>query len=182
MHMTAHPSTHPLPRRGFTLTELLVTVVIIAALAAIVTPFIRSGIRSANRASCLNNLRQIGTGLATYAQENGNRMPQIAVGRESKAEEIPVLETALEPYLDSEEVFHCPEDKELFKKSGSSYFWNPTQIGLRLTKLEFFGTSNPQRIPLVFDKEAWHGEGDEGTMFLYADWTASDGVEFNIDP
>ena len=169
-------------RGGFTLTELLVAVVIIAALAAVITPFVRSGIRSARKATCLNNLRQIGTGLVTYAQENGNRMPQIEVGRRSKTEEIPVLETELESYLDNEEVFHCPEDDEYFAQSGSSYFWNPTQSGKRLTKLDFFGATDLKRIPLVFDKEPWHGEGDAGTMFLYADWTASDRVEFSINP
>lgn len=172
------PTRHP---RGFTLTELVVTVAILAVLAGIAVPLIRGSIRSSHKAGCLSNLRQIGFALEGYLQDHGNRMPAIATGRESRGEDLPVLETVLLPYTGGEEVFHCPADDEVFARSGSSYLWNGTQSGLRRTELSFFGEDRRlSRIPLVADKEAWHPGGDVGTNFLYADLSASNDIQFDI--
>lgn len=166
-------------RRGFTLTEMLVALAIVAVLAAIAYPVIRSGVRSSHKAACLSNLRQIGMGLDTYLREHNDRMPELEAARRSKSEDVPVLDTLLEPYLDQPDIFHCPADREEFAATGSSYFWNTTQNGLHRSKLAFFGVeADPSRIPLVIDKEAWHGEGEGGSNFLYADLSATHRVQF----
>jgi prepilin-type N-terminal cleavage/methylation domain-containing protein len=167
--------------RGFSLTELLVVLAIIAALAAIVLPVGRSVLARSRSAACLSNLRQIGTGLEAYLQDNGQTMPELAAGRKSKSEDLPVLDTVLAEYVPSREVFHCPADHEIHEKSGSSYVWNTTQNGRHRTRLEFFGTAGEaKRIPLVTDKEAWH-PGDPGVNFLYADLSASTQVHFGVN-
>ncbi|BCX47874.1 hypothetical protein HAHE_17820 [Haloferula helveola] len=170
------------PFRGFTLIELLVVLVIIAALAGIAYPIIRSGVNSSRKAACLSNLKQIGTGLEAYLQDNHQRMPELEAGRASKNEDLPVLETVLIEYLETPDVFHCPADSKEFKASGCSYLWNPTQSGLHVTKLEFFGTDDASRIPLVIDKEAWHGGETTGSNFLYADQSAENRVRFSTSP
>lgn len=168
--------------RGFTLTELIITVVIIASLAGLAFPLIRSGIRSAHQAGCLSNLRQIGLGLESYLQDNNQRMPVLETGRRSRDEDIPVLETVLDAYLETPEVFRCPADPEVFEATGSSYIWNSTQSGLRRTQLEFFGTDDPSRIPLVIDKESWHPTANNGSNFLYANMTTGNRVSFAVSP
>lgn len=55
---------------GFTLTELLITLGIIAALAALVLPILVSARSRAHRATCLSNMRQLGAALLLYAQDN----------------------------------------------------------------------------------------------------------------
>ena len=63
--------------------ELLVVIVIVAALAGIGIPVGRSVLASSREAACLNNLRTLGVGLEGYIQDHQRRMPDIEAGRAS---------------------------------------------------------------------------------------------------
>src|SRR3569623_1095459 len=56
-------------RNGFTLIELLVVIAIIAILAAILFPVFAQARAKARQASCLSNMRQLGTSTAMYVQD-----------------------------------------------------------------------------------------------------------------
>lgn len=162
--------------RGFTLTEMLVVIAIIGTLAGIGYPVTLSFIAKSRETACLSQLRSIGVALQTYLQEHSDRMPELATGRASKTEDLPVLETVLLPYLNTPNAFQCPADKVQFAKSGSSYLWNSTQNGLHVSQLSFFGIQGrPDKIPLIADKESWH---PGGTNFLYADSSSSNKPRF----
>ncbi len=62
-------------KRGFTLIELLVVIAIIAILAAILFPVFAKAREKARQTSCLSNLRQIGTAILSYAQDNDEQYP-----------------------------------------------------------------------------------------------------------
>jgi prepilin-type N-terminal cleavage/methylation domain-containing protein len=163
-------------QRGFTLIELLVVIGIIGALAAIIYPISRSMIGKSREAACLTKLRSLGVGLQGYLQDHNNKMPELLVGRASKTEDVPVLDTVLLPYLQTPDAFQCPADKVRFEKTGSSYLWNSTQNGLLVSQLAFFGIKDrPDKIPLIIDKEAWH---PHGTNYLYADLSSSNQTRF----
>lgn len=85
---------------GYTLTEVLVVIAVIAIIAAILFPVFLSVREKGRRASCLSNERQLGMALFQYVQDNEQAFPG---DRNRWARQT-------FPYVPSQDVFQCLDD------------------------------------------------------------------------
>lgn len=109
-------------RRAFTLIELLVVIAIIALLAAILFPVFARARENARKSSCLNNTKQMGIALLSYAQDFDETytLNDGPTGRWADR---------LQPYVKSQQIFLCPST------SASTPGLHTTPGGIRLTYL-----------------------------------------------
>lgn len=103
------------PRRAFTLVELLVVLAILGVLTGILVPVVGMAMVKANQMACASNMRQIGSAIVLYANDNGGALPPTthttgALGASGRDESWIYQ---IGPYLGNlDRVRVCPADKQ----------------------------------------------------------------------
>lgn len=169
--------------RGLTLVEIFVVIAILVILATISVPTFRLMKANARSTVCSGKLRDIGIGMNSYFLDHGMIFPTMVAARENRNEEVPALDTVLLEYVGDEFAFECPADHEgIFKKTGSSYFWNSLVNGQKTSNLKLLGMKGHESgIPIVSDKENFHESVGDGVNVLYADGHVLREVQFIVE-
>jgi prepilin-type N-terminal cleavage/methylation domain-containing protein len=152
--------------RGFTLIELLVVIGIVAMLSSLMLPNLKKMKEKADSVHCMNNLRQIGVAVNSWANDNDNHFPMIEPTLTSSVyggEGETILE-ALGDYGVTPTLLRCKTDvgrDNYFQKEGSSYLWNPVLDGENLSQARIYGrrrifVPRISRVSLCTDMERIH--------------------------
>lgn len=122
---------------GFTLTELLITVACLLALAAILLPAIARSKARSSRVGCNSNMKQVGMAFLSWSTDNQGRLPmRVPVASGGTMELVgdgmvfPHFQV-LSNELNSPKVLVCPNDD---KRSPAANF----AVGFSDTNLSYF--------------------------------------------
>lgn len=180
---------------GFGMVELLVSVSIIAILAALLVPGIQSAIRKAKTAQCLGKMRSLGQGIQLYTQENAEFPRSLhsaaGAGKQPWAKAIlPYLgynatPSSLEWATIFEKLYRCPADP---KKDASIYSY-ALNVFYELTPDGDDYTGSPQtwRKPVNVERGSKTILLAEPKPVYYADhimchlWTSAAGASNAVD-
>jgi prepilin-type N-terminal cleavage/methylation domain-containing protein len=85
-------------RNRFTLIELLIVIGIIAILSGLLLPALANARRKAKEITCVNNLKQLGTGIIIYLDDYNWR------------HHVPWPSNLFPAYMSSKDIYRCPVD------------------------------------------------------------------------
>ena len=155
---TSDARTRRLSVSAFTLTELLVSIGIIAVLAALSIEGYSKIVASVAKGKCIANLKNLHVGFALYIQDNGHWPQQPDFPSAYSQEYQDWWLNTMDPYLNSREVWQCP----LLKKLGA-YDGEGNELRIHYTPSQF--DARPTT-PYRWEKHPWlvevnsiHGNG-----------------------
>ncbi len=157
--MSEFPPIRNVRLAAFTLTECLVTILILASVLMLLLPAISRSRASSEKVICVGNLRKLGTAIQAYATEHDGSLPPASLGSVGTLEEL--LTPYVGPWVDASrlianDTFYCPtsvrlgsppKNGYLTRADGKPYYkgWGGYMIGYRINASvhRVIGTGDP---------------------------------------
>ncbi len=138
-------------KRGFTVVELIIVILIFLVMFGALTPFVRIARRRVNKAACVHNMRQISLALHSYAVNHGNAFP-------------PTLGALSPEYIKDEKAYDCPATRQRGTKEQPNYYYTPG-----LTE------ASPPKEAIVRDNDGNHKRSGKNVLRVDGsiDWIAN---------
>jgi len=167
-------------KAAFTMVELMVVIMIILLLAAMTVVGLSRAHKTAQQTYCLQNLRQIGAAIITYANSiGGGYLPDFTVTSDLRARETWVLMldflnkeelyvgiqdvTKILPPRASPAILRCPGDVHLFVNNQSmlTSYWMHPENSFRL----YASITNRDETSVGFEADALNETANCGCRF-----------------
>jgi len=167
--------------RGFTLTDLLVSIAVVTVLIGLLLPSLSKVHEASHRIVCASNLRQNGLALHLYANDNDSWLPEssFAVGNGDDWDSDPLYvrldgrtrgynvmfwdgmgHLISQAYLSDPRVFYCPShtDQIEFEQYAEEYAGAPGEI-LSNYQYRGIGPNGELRLDMIVDSAAIVSDG-----------------------
>ena len=173
------------PPCRFTLVELLVVIATIAILAALLLPALKNAQALVKRTTCMNNLKQLGTGLCSYTVDAAGWFPV----KPAVAADYSCWDAKIAPYVGVVDliqtrhtpVFWCPAQTETSNANWRrTYIANgflggddPSRYGRYAIRRDTFSADQPSSLALLYEITPYKLYGNFGNVMYTATTDAS---------
>lgn len=103
---------------GFTLTELMIVIGIIIAIAAILFPVFSTSIDKVRQARCLSNQKQLAQAMIMYSNDHDEALPPFG---DRTPDSNHYWNTSLHPYTRGSDLLFCPKGSKTNYSIGVNY-------------------------------------------------------------
>lgn len=177
----------PTRREAFTITEVLISITLVALLAVLLVVSTQQLRATSKQVKCVSNLRQVASALLAYAGENRHKITSPTAGNDIQTPHIWSHRLFAQGYLNEKEALRCPAGEADIVLERSGWAWQTYGLCMFGTagstethvvaprwrySIDLQKVASPSTYPLVADSAVASGERYNQTFRIIASVTS----------